>query len=56
VRLGISAPQHVRVLREEILKALKEENSAAAQGLGRSLPLDAVAKRWRAAKEEGSSG
>jgi len=56
VKLGITAPQHVRVVREEILKALKEENSAAAKGLERALPLDALSKRWHAAKEEGSSG
>ncbi|MGH8514169.1 MAG: carbon storage regulator CsrA [Gammaproteobacteria bacterium] len=56
VKLGITAPQHVRVLREEILKALKEENSAAAKGLGGALPLEALAKRWHAEKEEGSSG
>jgi carbon storage regulator len=55
VKLGITAPQHVRVMRAEILKALKEENSAAAKGLGRALPLEALAKRWQAAKEEGSS-
>jgi carbon storage regulator len=55
VRLGITAPQHVRVVREEILKALKEENSAAAKGLERPLPLDALVKHWRAEKEEGSS-
>jgi carbon storage regulator len=53
VKLGITAPQHVRVLREEILKALKEENSAAAKGLGGALPLEALAKRWQTEKEEG---
>jgi len=56
VKLGITAPQHVRVLREEILKALKEENSAAAKGLGGALPLETVAKRWQGEKEESSSG
>jgi carbon storage regulator len=56
VKLGITAPQHVRVVREEILKALKEENTAAAKGLGRALPLDQLAKRWQAEKEEDSSG
>jgi carbon storage regulator len=56
VRLGITAPQHVRVLRAEILKALKEENGAAAKGLGRALPLDQLVKHWQAEKEEGSSG
>jgi carbon storage regulator len=55
VKLGITAPQHVRVMREEILKGLKEENSAAAKRLGRALPFEALAKRWQAEKEEGSS-
>ncbi len=54
VRLGITAPHHVRVVREEILKALQEENSAAAKGLARALPLETLAKHWRAEKEEGS--
>ena len=55
VRLGIAAPHHVRVLREEILKALQEENSAAARGVGGALPLDALVKHWRkeGKKEEG---
>ncbi|MDP2601865.1 MAG: carbon storage regulator CsrA [Deltaproteobacteria bacterium] len=30
VRLGITAPREVRVLREEIYKAMQEENRAAA--------------------------
>lgn len=55
VRLGITAPQHVRVLREEVLKALQEENSAAARGLGRAQPLDRIAKQWREEKEESTS-
>ena len=53
VRLGISAPHHVRVLREEIFKALREENSAAAQGLEHALPLAALAKHWHGKKEKG---
>jgi carbon storage regulator len=55
VKLGITAPQHVRVMRAEILTGIKEENSAAAQGLGRALPFEALAKRWQAEKEESSS-
>jgi carbon storage regulator len=53
VRLGITAPQNVRVMREEILKALQAENSAAAKRLNQALPLDKLAKRWRGTKEEG---
>jgi carbon storage regulator len=30
IRLGIAAPRHIRVLREEIYKAIREENQAAA--------------------------
>jgi carbon storage regulator len=30
IRLGITAPREVRVLREEIYKAMREENQAAA--------------------------
>jgi len=33
VRLGICAPRSVQVLREEIYKATREENRAAAVGL-----------------------
>jgi carbon storage regulator len=52
VRLGITAPQSVRVVREEILKGIQEENSAAAKGLGGALPLDALAKRLGGAPTE----
>ena len=30
IRLGISAPREVRVLRDEIVQAIKDENHAAA--------------------------
>ena len=33
VRLGISAPRHVLVLREEIYTSMQEENRAAARGV-----------------------
>jgi carbon storage regulator len=46
VRLGIAAPQSVRVVRQEILQAIQEENNAAAKGAGGGLPLDALTKRW----------
>ena len=46
VRLGITAPQNIRVVRQEILKGIQEENSAAAKSAGGALPLDALTKRW----------
>jgi carbon storage regulator len=46
VRLGIAAPQSVRVVRQEILQGIQEENNAAAKGAGGGLPLDALTKRW----------
>jgi carbon storage regulator len=45
VRLGITAPQSVRVVRQEILQGIQEENNAAAKGAGSALPLDALTKR-----------
>jgi len=33
IRLGITAPREVRVLREEVYKAMWEENQAAADGV-----------------------
>lgn len=41
VRLGIEAPREVRVLREEILLAIEEENRAAANAAG------AASSTWR---------
>lgn len=38
VRVGIQAPQSVRVYREEIWLAVKEENRAAATGAPAALP------------------
>ena len=38
VRVGIQAPQSVRVYREEIWRAVKDENRAAATGAPASLP------------------
>jgi carbon storage regulator len=46
VRLGIAAPQNIRVVRQEILQAIQEENNAAAKSAGGGLPLDALTKRW----------
>ncbi len=38
VRIGVQAPQSVRVYREEIWLAVKEENRAAAHWAPQSLP------------------
>lgn len=43
VRLGVQAPQSVRVYREEIWLAVKEENRAAAQDAPQTLPAPAPA-------------
>jgi carbon storage regulator len=38
VRVGVQAPQSVRVYREEIWLAVKDENRAAAQDAPQQLP------------------
>ena len=47
VRLGIEAPREVRVLREEILLAIEEENRAAANAAGSTERIEDVAKQLR---------
>ena len=47
IRLGITAPREVRVLREEIYKAMHEENRAAASALGSGRTLEEVLSRVR---------
>ena len=47
VRLGIEAPREVRVLREEILLAIEEENRAAANAAGSTGRIENVAKQLR---------
>ncbi len=47
VRLGITAPRSVQVLREEIYKAMREENREAAQGLQHAERLKDVTIRPR---------
>ncbi len=42
VRLGISAPRNVQILREEVYTVMQEENQAAADGLTNVQQLDAV--------------
>ena len=45
VRVGIQAPQSVRVYREEIWLAVKEENRAAASDAPATLPAAPSASR-----------
>ncbi|HXG51804.1 MAG TPA: carbon storage regulator CsrA [candidate division Zixibacteria bacterium] len=47
VRLGISAPRAVPVLREEIYKAIKEEVRAAADAADPGRRLDDALRRYR---------
>ena len=52
IRLGITAPREVRVLREEIFNAIQEENRAAAPDSNRR--LEDVGKRLRSKTPERS--
>ena len=52
VRLGITAPRAVQVLREEIYKAMQEENRAAARGLRHTGQLEGVLTRLRPGKRQ----
>ncbi len=47
VRVGISAPRHIQVLREEIYRAIQEENQAAAHSVSQRRQLDGVAGKLR---------
>ena len=53
VRVGITAPRSVQVLREEIYKAMQEENRASAQG-GRHLrQIEEILESWQREKKGG---
>jgi carbon storage regulator len=52
VRLGITAPRTVQVLREEIYKAMQEENRAAARGLRRAGQLEGALTRLRPGRRQ----
>ena len=47
VLLGINAPREVRVLRDEIYKAIREENQAAAKAHEQKRKMDDAFKRLR---------
>lgn len=54
VRLGINAPRAVRVLRDEIYKAIQEENQAAAKAHEQKRTMDDAFKRLRQGTGEGT--
>jgi carbon storage regulator len=47
IRLGISAPREVRVLRDEIYKSIREENHAAANSHQQKRRMEDAFKRLR---------
>jgi carbon storage regulator len=54
IRLGITAPREVRVLREEVYKAMREENQAAANGLDSDRRLGDAVGQLRGRKQRKS--
>jgi carbon storage regulator len=50
IRLGITAPREVRVLREEIYKAMRAENQAAANALDANRRLEDAVKQLQGRK------
>ncbi len=42
VKIGIDAPPHIRVFREEVIKKIAQENLAANKPRGASQPDDAM--------------
>ena len=54
IRLGITAPREVRVLREEVYKAMREENQAAADGIDCNSRSGDAVRQLRARKQRES--
>jgi len=55
IRLGINAPKAVRVLREEIYKAIQKENQTAANAPDPRGRLEGALKQFRGQRQEGSN-
>jgi carbon storage regulator len=54
IRLGISAPKAIRVLREEIYKAIQKENQSAANASEPTTRLEGALRRFRSQTQEES--
>jgi carbon storage regulator len=53
IRLGINAPREIRVLRDEIYKAIRDENQAAANAHQQKRRMEDAFKRLRRRADEG---
>ena len=56
IRLGITAPREVRVLREEIYRAIREENQVAARTPDSKKRLGDDTKQLQGRKQKKSGG
>jgi carbon storage regulator len=54
IRLGITAPREVRVLREEVYKAMREENQMAANALDSNRELGHAVRQLGGRKQKKS--
>jgi carbon storage regulator len=55
IRLGISAPKAIRVLREEIYNAIQKENQSAATAPNPEIRLEGALKHFPGRRQEGSN-
>jgi carbon storage regulator len=53
IRLGITAPREVRVLRKEVFNAMREENQVTANGLDSNRRLEDAVKQPRRREKSG---